>query len=106
MLYGRDDDAAFERVVNTPPRGIGAKTLEIIRGKARDSECSMWKASTLLIEEGKFSPKAMGSINGFMLAFETLENEVADLSLKDLVDHTLKSSGLIEHHKKEPGEKG
>ena len=106
LLYGRDDDAAFERVVNTPPRGIGAKTLEIIRGKARDSECSMWKASTLLIEEGKFSPKAMGSINGFMLAFETLENEVADLSLKDLVDHTLKSSGLIEHHKKEPGEKG
>jgi len=106
LLYGRDDDAAFERVVNTPPRGIGAKTLQIIRGKARDSQCSMWKASTLLLEESKFSPKARESIEGFMLAFEKLENEVADLSLKDLVDHTLKSSGLIEYHMKEPGEKG
>ena len=45
LVYGREDDAAFERVINLPPRGIGVKTLEIIRKEARNKNCSLWIAS-------------------------------------------------------------
>ena len=43
LLYGREDDAAFERVINIPPRGIGAKTIDIIRAKAARKICPFGK---------------------------------------------------------------
>jgi DNA helicase-2/ATP-dependent DNA helicase PcrA len=42
LLFGREDDAAFERVINIPPRGIGAKTIDIIRAKAAEKSISLY----------------------------------------------------------------
>ena len=44
LLLSRGDDAAVERVINTPPRGIGGKTLDIVRDCARKREISLWQA--------------------------------------------------------------
>ena len=44
LLYGREDDAAFERVINIPPRGRGAKTIDLIRSKASEKSISLWRA--------------------------------------------------------------
>ena len=41
LIYGREDDAAFERVINIPPRGIGAKTIDLIRAKAAEKSISL-----------------------------------------------------------------
>lgn len=106
LLYGREDDPAFERIVNLPPRGIGVKTLDLIREKARKDGSSLWKASINLLEEGGLAPKATAALEGFTAALENLVQEVKELSLRDLVDYVLKTSGLIEHHQKESGEKG
>ena len=106
LVFGREDDAAFERVINIPPRGIGAKTLDIIRSRAQKIESSLWKACEDLIETEGLTPRASQSVQGFMTAFEELEVETKDLTLRDLVDHVIQSSGLIEYHKKEAGEKG
>ena len=106
LVFGREDDAAFERVINIPPRGIGAKTLDIIRSKAQQIESSLWKACEDLIETEGLTPRASQSVQGFMTAFEELEVETKDLTLRDLVDHVIQRSGLIEYHKKEAGEKG
>ena len=44
LLNNRDDDAAFERVINTPTRGIGNQTLSLVRDAARSLECTLWQA--------------------------------------------------------------
>ena len=106
LVFGREDDAAFERVINIPPRGIGAKTLDIIRSRAQQIGSSLWKACEDLIETEGLTPRASQSVQGFMTAFEELEVETKDLTLRDLVDHVIQRSGLIEYHKKEAGEKG
>ncbi len=106
LVFGKDDDAAFERVVNLPPRGIGAKTMEIIRNKAREKNFSLWKASSDLIESDGLTSRARTSLSGFLLDLENLKGEVNGLELKETVDHVIQRSGLIEHHKKEAGEKG
>jgi len=106
LVFGREDDAAFERVINIPPRGIGAKTLDIIRSRAQKLESSLWKACEDLIETEELTPRASQSVQGFMTAFKDLTLETKDLVLRDLVDHVIQRSGLIEYHKKEAGEKG
>ena len=106
LVYGRQDDAAFERVINLPPRGIGAKTLEIIRKKARDKNSSLWNAGSELVEFDELTARAKASLSGFMGDLESLSAEVDGLELKETVDHIIQRSGLIEYHKKEAGEKG
>jgi len=78
LVFGREDDAAFERVINIPPRGIGAKTLDIIRSRAQKIESSLWKACEDLIETEGLTPRASQSVQGFMTAFEELEVETKD----------------------------
>ncbi len=53
LMANRDDDPSFERIVNTPPRGIGARTVEIVRElRARQWHCSLWRAAAALIADG------------------------------------------------------
>lgn len=51
LMNNRNDDAAFERIVNTPTRGLGDKTLETIRMTARDRGTTLWHAGVQLIDE-------------------------------------------------------
>tara|TARA_B000000609_G_scaffold96975_1_gene73957 strand:- start:845 stop:3016 length:2172 start_codon:yes stop_codon:yes gene_type:complete len=106
LVYGREDDAAFERVINIPPRGIGVKTIEIIRSKAMEGKTSLWKACQELLDNDGFTSRAAQAIEGFMNSFDTLESDTKDLQLWEIVDITIERSGLIEYHKKEAGEKG
>ena len=46
LLANRHDDAAFERVVNLPTRGIGETTLNELREKARENNISLWQAAS------------------------------------------------------------
>ena len=52
LVANRDDDAAFERIVNTPARGIGGKTLDTIRASAREQGITLWRASQNLLSNG------------------------------------------------------
>ena len=51
LIANRDDDASFERVINTPTRGIGAKAIDEMRNIARDQSVSLWSAAILLINQ-------------------------------------------------------
>jgi len=42
LMSNHDDDSAFERIVNKPTRGIGARTIDIMRRYARANTCSLW----------------------------------------------------------------
>ncbi len=105
LIASRADDTSFERVVNLPTRGIGARTLDQVREMARAKGTSLWMAAAMCIE-GELAQRAAQALAGFMQTIDKLAEEVRGLELHDQVDHIVQSSGLIEHYKKEKGERG
>ena len=105
LVASRADDTSFERVVNLPTRGIGAKTLELLRDTARSHGTSLWMASGLCAQGG-LAQRAAQALQGFLLLIDALAVEIRGLELHEQVDHVIQRSGLIEHHKKEKGERG
>jgi len=105
LTANRDDDASFERVVNRPTRGIGARTVEQLRSYARANACSLWRAAGALASD-VLAGRAANAVLAFMTLIERLERETRDLALEDKVDHVIAMSGLVEFYKKEKGEKG
>jgi len=106
LIANRRDDASFERVVNTPTRGVGAKSLEIIREQARGAGSSLWEAAAAAIAADSLGAKAAASVHGFLALIERLAREGAGLALHEQVDQVLKASGLIEHYRREKAERG
>ena len=106
LIQNRDDDAAFERVINTPTRGIGERTVETIRECARENSLSLWKASASLLTNNAFPARAGATVHSFLQLVNQLDKESDEMNLMELCDHVIKKSGLIEFHKKEKGEKG
>ena len=105
LIVNRRDDASFERVVNLPPRGIGAKSLDVMREHARGAGISLWEAAGACIGDA-LGPKAATAVHGFMALIERLAREVAGRALHEQVDHVLEASGLIEHKRSEKADRG
>src|SRR5580658_6398433 len=105
LITNRRDDASYERDVNLPTRGIGAKSLDIIREAAKGSGQSLWDAGGASIGAA-LGPKAATAVHGFMQLIERLEREIQGLALHEQVDHVINHSGLIEHHRREKADRG
>ena len=105
LIAHRDDDSAFERVVNKPTRGIGARTLDMTRAYARANACSLWRAAGAIASDD-LNGRAANAVAAFMSLIERLDRETRGLELHDQVDHVIYQSGLIEFFKKDKGEKG
>ncbi|MFP5304795.1 MAG: DNA helicase II [Gammaproteobacteria bacterium] len=101
LLHNRDDDVSFERVVNTPARGVGATTVEKLRGHAREHGLSLWAAarhgSTVL---GRSATK----VQEFLALIESMAAETKELPLSKATERVIERSGLREHYRKEKGE--
>ncbi|MET0067036.1 MAG: DNA helicase II [Candidatus Thiodiazotropha sp.] len=106
LLNNPHDDSGFERAVNTPPRGIGAKTLDGIRAHARDFGCSLWQASGDLLKGGGLAKRAAGALRGFVELIEELRAETREMDLADSVAQVLHASGLPAHFEKSRDGKG
>jgi DNA helicase-2/ATP-dependent DNA helicase PcrA len=101
VITNHADDASFERVVNLPTRGIGGKSLDVVREQAKVSGAHLWDAAAHCVANGVLGPKAEAAVNGFLKLVEQLGNDIAGLELHEQVDHVINNSGLVEHHKKE-----
>ena len=102
----QDDDVSFERIINTPTRGIGNKTVEELRAIAKNDNCSLWKAAFHIIEHKLLSARAINSLEEFIRLIKKMSLTASELTLDEHVDGIIKLSGLINHFKKEKGEKG
>ena len=103
LLENRDDDTSFERVVNLPTRGIGAKTVQALRDYASANTQSLWQAA-LTGAGGQLSARAAGAVQRFLQLIEALHAATRELELEDTVEHVLENSGLLGHYKKDRGE--
>ncbi len=102
----KGNDAAFERIINTPTRGVGAKTLDDIRGLAKEKQITLWQAMIELLKADHFTPRAENALKGFVQLINRLAEQSKDLELYEQVKNAIEKSGLIEFHKKEKGDKG
>ncbi len=100
----RDDDIAFERVVNLPTRGIGGATLDLLRSDARDHGRSLWQAGQALAPT--LPARAAGALRGFYALIDRLAAAIAELPLHEQVQHVIQHSGLRDHHAREKDNKG
>ena len=105
MVNHPHDDAAFERVVNTPSRGMGEKTLAAIRDAARQHNCSLWQAGNFLLAENALSGRAANALKSFTLLITELEQAMAELPLEEQADKAIRQSGLYAMYQAEKGEK-
>ena len=102
----RDDDPSFERIVNTPTRALGNKTVDTIREHARAMQLSMWDASRQLLEQHRLASRAHTALTGFVDLIEDIAQQIDDQDLFQQIETMLELSKLIEHFAKEKGEKG
>ncbi|MBB5207576.1 DNA helicase II [Chiayiivirga flava] len=98
LITNRADDAAFERAVNTPTRGIGGRTLEQVRSRARDSAAPLWESVLLELTDGTLAGRAKNALRAFVELIEQLAKDIADLDLAEQIDHVLAKSGLRAHY--------
>jgi DNA helicase-2/ATP-dependent DNA helicase PcrA len=106
LLVNRGDDAAVERVINTPPRGIGGKTLDLVRTCARDRNITLWAAIDAVLDEKLLPARALSALDAFRVLINELDSGSEELPLDELADHAIRASGLYQYHKNEKGEKG
>ena len=95
------DDTAFERAVNTPTRGIGERTLDEVRRRARGDALSLWQAAVRIVAETVLAARARNALATFLALIDALSAETADLSLQEKIDHVLARSGLRVHYANE-----
>jgi DNA helicase-2/ATP-dependent DNA helicase PcrA len=101
LLTNRNDDAAFERAVNTPARGIGERTLDEVRRVARAQSLSLWEAAMLATQGGDLAARARNALAGFLNLVQQIGGETAQMTLAERIDHVLVRSALREHWSKE-----
>jgi len=93
LLENKNDDTSFLRVVNFPPRGIGARSLEQLQDVARDTGCSLHDAVSAV------SGKAGANLGAFVAKIDVLREQTAGLTLREIIELVLDHSGLIEHYR-------
>lgn len=105
LMLNHQDNAAFERTVNNPPRGIGDRSVELLREYAKLQNCTLWEAAQQMITTGELTPRAANSLNNFLQLVERLAIDCADLELYEQIDQVLEKSGLLLALREESGEK-
>ncbi len=106
VIFNPHDNPSFERSIANPPRGIGAKTLIKIRNKANENNLSYVQASAKMLDEGLIGGRGAAGLRSYLKLLIDHGEQLDKTPLSDLLDSIIQSSGLIQHHEKEAGEKG
>ncbi|MCY1518957.1 DNA helicase II [compost metagenome] len=95
LLENANDDTSFLRVVNFPPRGIGARSIEQLQDVARTSGCSLHDAVSAV------TGRAGAAIGGFVAKLDVLRERSVGMTLSEIIELVLDHSGLVEHYRAE-----
>ena len=106
MMLNCHDDVAFERIVNVPPRGIGDRTLELIRELAREQSTSMWSAASTIVTEKRLAARATNAVAAFIELINEMSGQLDELPLFEQAESAIQHSGLVDMHRREKGERG
>ncbi len=105
LVANRADDTAFERVINTPTRGIGLRSLEAIRQIARERDLALWQAACVLVQEKTLPSRAVNAIDAFLRLIDSLDAQTRELPLGEQMQTVIERSGLVAHYRKEKSDR-
>ncbi len=105
LMDNENDDASFERVINTPTRGIGERSVEKIREVAKQLNCPLWLASKQILKDKGLPARAANALQAFVDLLEGMHADSIDMPLHEQVAHVVHNAGLIEFYEKEKTEK-
>ena len=94
LIAAPADDGAFLRVVNFPPRGVGARSIETLQERAQATGTSLWQSACSQPVAGK----AGGNLAAFVALIEAMRIATQGLALPETVDHVVHASGLLAHY--------
>ncbi|NBB93956.1 MAG: DNA helicase II [Gammaproteobacteria bacterium] len=94
LVHNRDDDPAFERVVNVPARGIGERTVAAIRERARTDATSLFAAATAMLQDGAFAARAGNAVAQFLEIINDLDRRTREASLGELMSAVVETADL------------
>ncbi|MBS0359063.1 MAG: DNA helicase II [Proteobacteria bacterium] len=100
LIHHRGNDAAFERVINTPQRGIGERTVALLREEAKQQNVTLWQAAQNLLAEQQLSGRAAVAVQGFCELIDQLDQTASSLELSEQTDLVIQKSGLWEFYAK------
>lgn len=93
LLENPNDDTSFSRVVNFPPRGIGARSIEVLQDAARGAGCSLHDAVSAV------PGKAGANLGAFVAMLDVLREQTHGQNLRGIIGQVLETSGLVEHYR-------
>ena len=105
LLQNPNDDAAVERVINVPARGIGQKTLSVLRLQASEARLPLWQAAIACIEQDVLPARAQGAVKHFLSLVSDMRERLAEKTLGNQAQGVIEDSNLVSHYEKEPREK-
>ncbi len=94
LLFHPEDDVALLRVLNVPPRGIGAATVAVLEARARETGQSIWD----VIRAGEFSTgkRLTGALSSFRELIEEMQDDVENLAPAQLIERVLDRTGYLD----------
>ncbi|OUU80264.1 MAG: DNA helicase II [Gammaproteobacteria bacterium TMED78] len=101
IISNRSEDNSFERIVNVPPRGIGLKTIELIRKFSIKYNISLWNSSKKILGDNVLSKRANDALSSFIKLIEGMDSSTKDFLLSDKVRDVIRQSGLIDYYGRE-----
>jgi len=104
VINNRHDDASLERIINQPPRGIGERTVSLLRDAAKLHDTSLWDAACS--RDNGLPPRAMSAVQRFVGLIEEMADSVTQLNLPEQVENAVQASGLMEHYRADRSERG
>ncbi|GAA6205737.1 DNA helicase II [Thalassotalea sp. SU-HH00458] len=105
LINNRDDDAAFERIINTPTRGIGNTTVALVRDAARSLEVTLWQACQTMLQNNELKGRSAKVIQTFVDLIDQLEDDSGNLDLDQQANFVIQHSGLKAMYQAEKGER-
>ena len=105
LMVNRMDDAAFERIINHPPRGIGQVSLGLVRDYARQNQISMWDSLQQLLLSDDLTGRSKQAFKQFVDLMDEL-SPLLDRDIAAFAETVVSRVELLQHYKKEPGDRG
>jgi DNA helicase II / ATP-dependent DNA helicase PcrA len=106
LTHNQHDDPAFERVVNLPARGIGERTVALVRDHARQHNCSLFQAASDLIASSGFTARAGKAMASFLNLVGEMAEQHSQSSLGEMVDAAIKKAELTAwYQSREPADR-
>ena len=101
LVFNPQDDAAFERVINLPARGLGDKALQALRDLAHTHQSSLWQALAQALSHNTLPTRTIPAFLQFLTLIQALQKNTESLDLPRQLEHIITETQLLMHYQKE-----